>query len=306
MRVLIVASGNGGGMAPFVEEQAEALRKAGVEVRLFLVEGHGVMGYLRNLTRLKDDLNTTLTHLIHCHYGLCGLLATLQHRVPVVTTYHGSDVNDPKVLPFSRLAARRSRFNIFVSTRLASRCGASRSRSAVLPCGVDTSLFRPISRAEARLQLGLDPSARYVLFAGAFANAVKNAPLAKAAVALLPGVKLLELSGYSRREVALLMNAADVLLMTSHSEGSPQVVKEALACAQPVVSVSVGDVPLLLDGVEGCHVVARDPQVIASALVRAMATGRTNGPGRVAALELDNAQVAQKLLSIYKNILAPK
>jgi len=348
--VLIVASLNKGRYAPFIIEQAEALRAAGAVCEFFGVRGKGVRGYLANFGALRRVIATFCPDVIHAHYGLCGLLANLQRRIPVVTTYHGSDINDPSVLPLSRLAMRLSAHNIFVSPRTAAIAGVhfedlrekqgSASRSSLVPCGVDLSKLPQISKLEARRRLGmihrpstspdsglnLAPDGIYVLFAGAFDNLVKNAPLARAAMALLataphsgaaPGAaqvppygtdlsaasdfpsgpalsavpvgsnpgdarsnttqqllapvpQLLELKGYDREQVNLLMNAADVLLMTSHTEGSPQVVKEALAAGCPIVSVDVGDVADLTAGLPGCFIADRTPEDIAAKLALAI------------------------------------
>ena len=244
--------------------------------------------------------------VIHAHYGLCGMLANLQRNVPVVTTYHGSDINSRAVLPFSRMAMRRSVWNIFVSkqtmgiARLKKKC-------SLLPCGVDFSELQMTGRSAARKKMNLDPGRHYVLFAGAFDNAVKNPSLARQAVELLKEEQsvLLELKGYSREEVTLLMCAADALLMTSVNEGSPQVIKEALACGCPIVSVDVGDVSERITGVEGCYVAqAREPQEIALLLDKAFAFGgKTKGREKIVSDGLENGQVARRLVRIYETIV---
>ena len=308
MKVLVVVSGNHGRVAPFVAEQAEALRQAGCDVELFKVEGHGASGYLRNLRRLKDAIGQFQPDVLHAHYGLCGLLCTLQHRVPVVVTYHGSDINDSRILPLSRMAMRRAAHNIFVSEKtkaIAVRHSSSvNKRSSVIPCGINLGDFPIVDRIEARQRMGLQPYGRYVLFAGAFDNAVKNATLAKAACALLPDVSLLELKGYKRNEVAMLMNAADALVMTSFTEGSPQVIKEAMACGCPIVSVDVGDVKEVTAGVEGCFIADRSSESVTLNLKKALALGRRTG-GRRAIVDrgLTNDVVAKKLVEIYKSII---
>ena len=143
-----------------------------------------------------------------------------------------------------------------------------------------------------------------MLFAGAFDNPVKNAGLAKEAMALLPGVELLELKGYTREQVTLLMCAADALLMTSHTEGSPQVVKEAMACGCPIVSVDVGDVRWVTENVTGCYIAERNPDAIAARLREAMAFGsRTEGRERIQELGLTNDRVAEKLMAIYQSVI---
>jgi glycosyltransferase involved in cell wall biosynthesis len=93
--------------------------------------------------------------------------------------------------------------------------------------------------------------------------------------------------------------------MTSKTEGSPQVVKEAMACGCPIVSVDVGDVAERIEGVEGCYVVpTRDPQDIANALQKATEfNGRTNGREKIISMGLSNEDVAEKLVTIYKEVL---
>ena len=312
MRVLVVHSGNHAHVAPFIAEQAEALREAGCEVRMFSVEGHGIRGYLRCLPMLKKAIADFHPDIVHAHYGLCGLLCTLQHQVPVVVTYHGSDINDRHALPFSVLAARRAKFNILVSRRQRDRLARfvklRYDRTTVLPCGINLDDFIPIPQGEAQEKLGLRSNVRYVLFAGAFDVAVKNAPLAQEVCRCIENVQLLELKGYNRSEVPLLMSAADCLLMTSHSEGSPQVIKEALACGLPIVSVDVGDVAELTAGVEGCYVADdRTVDTLAGLLNQALASGkRTAGRTRIVQLGLDNTQVAEKLIAIYQQVVMNK
>ena len=135
---------------------------------------------------------------------------------------------------------------------------------------------------------------------------MKNAPLAKEAVAMLhdDNVELLELKGCSREEVTLLMCATDALLMTSHTEGSPQVIKEAMACGCPIVSVEVGDVKERMKDVEGCFVAeTREPKELADLLQKAVnMEGKTNGRAKIVADGLDNRQVAERLKDIYETI----
>lgn len=309
MRVLVVCSFKKGlpqNAAPFVLEQMEALRRCHVECDMFLVKGKGIRGYLKQLCSLKKKIVSFQPDVIHAHYGLCGLLANLQRKVPVVTTYHGSDINDPKVFRFSRIAVKLSAWNVFVSKKTL-EIARPGGKYSLLPCGIDLSDLQLTSKAESRSQMSLDQEKHYILFAGAFDNPVKNAPLAREAVGLLgtDDVELLELKGYTRDEVTLLMRASDAFLMTSHSEGSPQVVKEALACGCPIVSVDVGDVRERVDGVKGCFVAdSNNPEGLADLLRKALAfTGRTNGRDKIITDGLDNSCVAKKLMAIYQNLM---
>ena len=164
--------------------------------------------------------------------------------------------------------------------------------------------FHPIERAVARKALGWNPDGIYVFFGGAFANKVKNSPLAKAAVAQIEGAQLMEMRGYTRDEVNLAMNAADCLLMTSHREGGPLVVKEAMACGTPVVAVRVGDADETMTGVEGCYATSFDVNEVTSCLRQALSfKGKTEGRQRIVELGLPMEQVAQKIIAIYNLVL---
>ena len=182
MKVLIIASDKGGHFVPFIEEQIVALQSCGIQVLRFGITGKGILGYLRCLPALKRAIKQYRPDLIHAHYGLSGLLANLQRRVPVVTTYHGSDINKPNILRFSKIAMCLSVHNIFVSQRNVTLALSPNSlityrlkkRYTLLPCGVNLTDDQLLSRSEARTALGIDEHAQIVLFAGAFANAVKD------------------------------------------------------------------------------------------------------------------------------------
>ena len=325
MKILIVGNNKPGHFAPFVEEQARALQLQGSEVVFFGVQGKGIMGYLRCLPALKCAIQQHQPDLIHAHYGLSGLLANLQRRVPVVTTYHGSDINKPNILRFSKIAMRLSAHNIFVSQRNVTLALSPNSlityrlkkRYTLLPCGVNLPLLWSEMQTQRVEQLTLNQwvqeklnaGVKHVLFAGAFNNVVKDPELAKAAINELVyegiNVDLVELKGYNREQVNALMYNCDALLMTSRTEGSPQVIKEAMACGCPIVSVDVGDVAERVSGVEGCYVVSsREPAAIAKALQQALAfSGKTNGRQRIIEMGLSNEQVAKRLMAIYKQLV---
>lgn len=303
MRVLIVVSINRHSPAPFVLEQMKALQQVGCETELFGVAGRGVTGYLANLIRLKRKIRQFHPDIVHAHYGLSGLLANMQRRIPVVTTYHGSDINNSSTRRLSRIAMKFSAYNVFVSQRLIDLAKPKRN-FILLPCGINLEDYPIVEKLEARSLMGLDNKKKYVLFAGAFDNTVKNAPLAQEAVSLLPGVELIELKGYSRHQVALLMQAVDCFLMTSHSEGSPQVIKEAMACGCPIVSVDVGDVKERIENVYGCYVSeSRSAECLADLMNKAFQfNGKTIGRQEIIVAGLENAAIADRLLEIYERV----
>lgn len=313
MRILIVASYNKNRYAPFIVEQAEASQAAGCDIEWFGVQGKGIKGYLRELPRLRKKIHDVKPDIIHAHYGLSCLLANLAtRRVPVVSSYHGSDINVASVLRFSKIAIWMSAWNIFVSKRNVD-IAKPKKHWSLIPCGVN--LPQPWSELKKRkveqltfnqwVEGIMEQNKKHVLFAGAFDNAVKDPELAKVSVALLDDVQLIELKGYNRDQVNALMYSCDALLMTSRTEGSPQVVKEAMACGCPIVSVDVGDVAERTEGVEGCYVVpTREPKDIAEALKKAIAfEGKTNGREHILSAGLTNEQVAKRIIEIYEDII---
>lgn len=303
MRVIITARCKSGKYAPFIQEQVEALEKKGIQCQYFGIHKRGISGYLSHLKGLLKTIDSFRPDIIHAHYGLCGILANLQRSVPVVTTYHGSDINDKRLLRVSKWAIRFSSFNIFVSQKNID-LARPKSKFMLIPCGINLEDYPIIEKEEARRLMGLRPDGRYILFAGAFDNKVKNSPLAQKATERLSGVKLLELKGYSRAQVANLMQAVDVLLMTSLTEGSPQVIKEAMACGCPIVSVDVGDVKDLIEGIEGCYISERTPEAIASCLTKAIEYGkRTDARNTIVRKGLTNNNVSDRIINVYNSLV---
>lgn len=287
-------------------EQVQSLKKEGIEVEIFGVVGKGALGYLRNLSALKKKIKEFHPDAVHAHYGLCGLLANLQRRVPVVTTYLGSDIHSRGwLLKVSKLAMKLSAFNIFVTKGLFDIAGYKKKNYAILFFGIDFEIFTPVERNAAREKAGMGKDEKVGFFSGSFSNAIKNYPLAKEGVERVPGVKLIEMKGYTREQMALLMNACNFLLVTSFRESGPTVVKEAMACGAPVVSVDVGDVKEVTAGVEGCYIAERSAEDIAAKIKEALAfEGKTKGRERIAELGFSIEKVASTLKEIYEKVIA--
>ena len=304
MKVLVVCRGTSGRISPFVREQVDSIRKRGIECDYYLIDSKGIFGYLKNRRGLINKVEEFCPDIIHAHYGLSGLLANLQRRIPVVTTYHGSDINHSKAFRFSKWAIRLSKHNILVSQKIFDKTVKYSKNISLIPCGVDLDLFRPIDKREAMCRTNMDTEKHSVLFASAFSNRVKNSELAKEAVAMLSDVELIELKGYTREQVMCLMNAVDLCLMTSYTEGSPQFIKEAMACNCPIVSVDVGDVSEVIDGVEGCYLTSYAPQDVASNISKAIAFGqKTNGREKLEKYGLELDSVAERVINVYNTVL---
>jgi glycosyltransferase involved in cell wall biosynthesis len=306
LRILVVCSGNRGEASPFIREQADQLVKAGCVVEFFLIKGKGWMGYLKNRRALIKKIQEFEPDIVHAHSGMSALLAGTQRMVPVVATFHGSDVYVPKLRAFTRIAVRLSKAQVTVSAEMKQILGNDSIH--VIPCAVDTSLFYPTDQLEARLQLGWSIDDRYILFSSAFDNPVKNASLAREAVDALkdPKVHLVELKGRSRKEVAQMMNACDVALMTSFNEGSSQFLKEAMACDTTVVSTRVGIVANVKSDLPGLFLVDYKSTEVAEALRKAidfsLSKSRTNGPAFIMEGGLTPESVTEKLLFLFRSL----
>ena len=303
MKVLIVASNNSGRFSPFIIEQMQSLCQQGVEIETYGIVGKRWLGYLRNVIGIRRKIREFKPNLIHAHYGLSGLCANLQRKVPVVTTFHGSDIHSyALILKLSKLTMKLSDFNLFISKELQELSGWHGSNIAIIPCGIDLGTIYSIEREKAKRQLNREKP--FVLFSSSFNNKVKNPLLAKEAMAKVPEAELVELSGYSRSEVNLIMNAANCLLMTSFHEGSPQVIKEAMACGTPIVTVDVGDVKDVIGDTEGCYIADSNAEDIADKVRKALAfNGKTNGRQHIINLGLSNEMVAKRLVEIYEEVM---
>ena len=303
MKVLIVASGNSAIISPFVKEQGESLKEIGLDIDYFLIKGKGITGYLKNYFNLIRLLKTNTYDVIHAHYGLSGLLATFQSHVPVVITFHGSDVNlNQTNFYLSFLASRLSDENIFVHESLSKKLSLFSDQTEIIPCGVNLNLFKPIDKLASRDKLGLDHNYYYVLFSSSFNNKIKNAALAKLALSNLENIILLEMKGYSREEVHLLMNAVDILIVTSYSETGPLVVKEALACNCPIISTDVGDVKALANGTKNCYIVEYDAKHIEQR-IRDILSSNKKSDGRAAVKHLSLEKIATDVYEVYKRVV---
>ena len=193
MRVLIVCSYRDyikDGIAPFIKEQVSALQSLGIECAYYQARGKGVWGYLQELPKLRKKIRQWKPNIIHAHFGLSGLLANLAtRRISVVTTYHGSDINNPSVYRYSKFAISLSAWNIYVSTKNMEIAGAEEgNKASLIPCGIDDTLFKPMEKKEARdllVKYGKfreKSRTKYVLFTKMFDDPVKDYPLAKAVI----------------------------------------------------------------------------------------------------------------------------
>ncbi len=303
---------------PFVTEQGESLRAAGCEVEYFLVRGN----YVKAVGALKAKIREFKPDVVHAHYGLSAITAELQGLVPVVTTFHNGETLNWHVNLISSLMSLRAKHVIYVAQHIYDLVFFKAKNYSIIPCGVSLEDCVEMDKAEARKQLGWDAKKKYVMFGGAFDNLRKNYKLLAEAVECLKNegmndIECIEMKGLSRKDCVLRMNACDLFALPSHSEGSPQALKEAMACNCPCLATDIADVKYLF-GDEPGHWILRNPRKtherwdgdeksldeMVALLKEALAfEGRTNGRQRILELELSNEQVAKRIIDIYNSII---
>ncbi len=300
----------------WVRDQVSALESLDVDCDvLYITDGHGIVPYIRLWRAMKSRLASNDYDVVHAHYGFTGIVAATQRALPTVVTFHGSDVLGRSFAgPYrrifgivekqlSKLLARRIDHAIVVSLGMQEVLKAPRATVAAM--GIDPTRFERVSRERARSELGLDHSAPIVIFVGDPGLKRKRFELAASAMALarhqLPDAELLPVYGRDHDEVALFMNAADAMILTSYVEGSPTVVKEAMACDLPVITVPVGDVREQLEGVEPSFIADADAAALATGLLQLLKTpSRSNGRARIG--RYANQRIAAIVADIYSEV----
>ena len=156
-----------------------------------------------------------------------------------------------------------------------------------------------------RKKLKINTKLKYILFLANKNNKNKNFKLLEDTINLMNdnNLKLLEFNyPLDPNLVPLYINAADVIVLTSFFEGSPNVVKEALACCKPIVSVNVGDVKQNISGVDGCYISKYDMHNLSIQINRALNfKGKTSGRDKIKNLEIN--KIALLIIDLYKQIV---
>lgn len=299
-----------------VARQVASLEAAGVTCQTFNVASRTSPRIVaREWSRLRREIRAFRPHLVHAHYGtMTAFLAILSTSLPVIVTYRGSDLNPNRGRGWlreavgtvlSQIAALRAARIICVSKQLKGKLWWRRDRVSVIPTGVDMTLFYPRDRHEARRELGWEEDERIVLF-NAGDPICKRLDLAQAGVrfaeSLCGRIQFVVLDGNVLPDlIPLMMNAADCLLLTSDWEGSPNVVKEAIACNLPVVSVDVGDVRERLERVRPSMIVPRDSCEIGKAISAVLKLGQRSN-GRESGNALSSETVSRRIVSLYRTL----
>ncbi len=321
MKVLFVSSGNSSKfeIAPFIKAQGEDLRELGLEVDFFPIKGKGIRGYLKNIKPLRKKIKKGNYDIIHAHFVLSAWVALLTFTGrKIVASFMGSDTYGDVDLQGKRI--KSSYINIilakliqpFVSKIIVKSKNLEdyiyqKSKCIILPNGVNLEKFKIYKRDEVRTELGLNLNKKYILFLGDKSNPRKNFKLLKDAYDLIrkenESIELLTPFPVTHEMVVKYMNAADVLAFTSFLEGSPNVVKEAMACNLPVVTVDVGDTRWLVEKSTIDVISTKQPTQFADDLLSVLRINcRSEGRNILIKLGLESKFASNKLIEIYKSI----
>jgi teichuronic acid biosynthesis glycosyltransferase TuaC len=286
----------------FVAEQVDALRERDdiERVDVLFVDGRQrPSNYLRGIVELRRVMGEQAYDLVHAHYGLAGAIAVMQRRVPVVITFHSGDIDYiwwHKHI--SRGAAALSRTNLCVCEKDMAKLMAP---SFHLPCGIEIERFRPRDRQDAREKYRISHNQLAVLFPGPRTHTKKAYDRFEEVRDELRArghdVVELRLETTERDDVPTLFAAADVLVMTSRSEGSPVSVMEALSGGVPIVATDVGDVRPMIEGAPGCYVGEYDLMRFADEIERLRDSGARTP--RVRAKRFSQERIVTALRVVY-------
>lgn len=311
-----------GSMAPTVR-QIESLRQIGLTIDTVDMRGIPKLKYLQVIPRLHRLAGEV--DVIHAHFGYCGWLgrfaqALRRGKPATVVSFMGDDLlgtpynPEGDLLRFSRLMVRTNKSlarnvdQVIVKSQQMANVIAP-VPSTVIPNGVDLDVFHPIDRRNGRRELKLPLDRKLVLFPGNPEDPRKGFRLASATVEvaarqLNEPIDLVPLWGVQPQQVAVYMNACDMMLMVSLIEGSPNVVKEAMACNLPIIGVRVGDVPEMLDGVSGCAVCQRDSLEMGKRLAHGLIRpGISDGRQTLVCRGLDLQSVARRVVNVYEQAI---
>jgi glycosyltransferase involved in cell wall biosynthesis len=308
LKVLWVARGNGSGaFKAVVKNQFDSLGELkGIAFFSLVLEGNGIALYLKNFFRIRTTVKRNKIDIIHAHYSFTAFICALTFSAPVVVSLMGSDVIANKwrrriIVLFSRLLWKR----VIVKTeQMKTMIGLEGAE--VLPNGVDMTFYAPLDSISAKEKLGWSPQKFHIVFPSDSSRKEKNFQMLAHAVSILdePLLEVHEMKGLDKSQVREYYAAADVVVMTSLREGSPNAIKEALSMDKCVISTNVGDVKDLIHGVEGAWMVSFDSAELAARISSVIKLKDPKSNGRKAMERLSSPRVASRLETIYLSCLA--
>ena len=295
-------------VSPFVKAQADALTKEGIKVDFFLIKNNGVFGYLKSIRELIHCTENIEYDVYHAHYSFSGYVASLAKKKPLVVSLLGTDVIKSSLSrSILKIVSSMCDWSGIIVKSDQMKNLLKIKKIEVVPNGVSFDTFHPINQKKARSILNWNLEEKIILFNGHKSNPIKNYALAEKAINLCKkNIKIVEMKNLDQEKLNLYYNACDVFLSTSLWEGSPNTIKEAMACNANIISTNVGDVKYLFGKEKYNRICTFDPLEISTAITNALRVKKENNKGRerLIHLSLQGTDVAQKLIKLYHTILA--
>jgi teichuronic acid biosynthesis glycosyltransferase TuaC len=307
MKVLFVSKGKNVGVSPIIYNQGESLREEGCDVHYHVILGNGIRGYLKALKPLRNEIKKNNYDTVHAHFSYSGFLAALASpfgKRIIVSLMGKIDAPSYKYYLIKFFYFIRWEHIIVKSNKM--KMQVNLKSAHIIPNGVMVEKFITTSnrRSLIRQELGFKEAEKIVIFVADPSRLGKNFKLCEESFNLLnyPNSRLIAVFSKSHDEVVKYMVGADVMMLTSFSEGSPNVVKEAMAAGCPIVATNVGDVEFLLADLEGTYVMNTFEKEEAAKLLNLAINfnGRTNGMKRLQQLNLTSKQIAKKIIDLYR------
>lgn len=297
----------------FVKEQISSLEKYNVTNQVFFINGRekGKLEYIKAIFKLKKLIKNNEIEIIHCHHALSALTLLLSgffkiKNYKIIVSYQNDPPNELGLKMFEFIKKRTS-VRIYKNKEFLK----FDAKGIYLPNGVDLSLFHPIPKEIACKKLNLDKNKIYILFvSSSYMRKQKRIDRFKKVIEILKStyghdnIEELILMNAKRELMPYYFNAVDVHLMTSDFEGSPNSIKECLACNTKVVSTDVGNVKELISGINGCFVSeSKEEEELAWLVDKALKLKCENGRDRIIKKGLGLNMIADKLYLIYQQVL---
>lgn len=309
MRVLFISSGNSKtGISPLIHNQGKSIEKLGIDIEYYTVIGKGLKGYLSNIPKLYKYIKRNKYDIFHAHYSLIGIIASLSGAKPMIVSLMGSDIYEFRWLRFMTKIFSRFfwKLTIVKSERMRKFLKLHKANVIVIPNGIDLTKFKVFPEEEIYRKIPRFDK-KQVLFIGSPVKKEKNMILAKQAFDKLDNInaEFLNLYNIENELIPYYMNAASALILTSLWEGSPNVIKEAMACNLPIVTVNVGDVNEIIGDTEGCFITEGAVEEVSEKLNLALNFGRrTNGRDKI--IKLSSENIARQIIECYKCVQQAK
>lgn len=306
----------------FVKEQIDSLDNYLVKNDTYFINAKkkGKIEYFKSIFYLKDIVKKY--DIIHTHHIFVGMIMLfffkqIKHKIIVSlmsdSTRKGNSYFTNLLFKSSYKYCLKNASGVIFKSGIPDNM--KRKNVYYLPNGVNTDFFQEIPKSECKKKLNLDLNRRYILFVSSnnLYRKEKRYDRFQEVIGILRNkyslkdIEELLLVDTDRENIPLYYNAADVNILVSDVEGSPNSVKEAIACNTKVVATNVGNIEKMLSGLNSCYVVnSFNSHEIADRLYDCLRHDNIDVRKRIFEQKLDKNSTRQKLVFIYKQIMSKK